>query len=115
MIDFYKALLATARSAGLPIIGKYTAAKILFIEYAYGGSREEFSLSPKFKADMDYIQKEYGFEGGETPDTEVTAYIQQLYAENPTDVAGDKRTGDTPQWAEDFCKQRYGFSIIKHK
>lgn len=114
MTDFYKALLATARSAGLPIIGKYTAAKILFIVYAYGGSREEFSLSSKFKADMEYIQKEYEFEGGETPDAEVTAYIQQLQAENPTDVAAI-RTGDTPQWAEDFCKQRYGFSIIKHK
>lgn len=111
MNDFYKSLLATAASTGLPIIGKWTAARILFIVYAYGGSREEFTLSPKFKADIEYIQSTYGFDGGETPDTEVAAYIQQLYSENPTDIAGDRNTGEIPDWADKLCKDRYGFNL----
>lgn len=111
MTEFYKAMLSTASQIGLPVIGKWTAAKILFVVYAYGGSREEFSLSPKFKADIEYIQRTYHIDGGETPDAEVVAYIKQLKADNPTDIAGDANTGKIPDWANDLCKQRYGFTL----
>lgn len=111
MRQFYQSMLETARQVGLPIIGKWTAARILFIVYAYGGSREEFSLSPKFESDMEYIQKKYGIQGAEIPDTEVAAYIRQLKAEYPTDIAGDENTGEIPDWADKFCKERYGFNL----
>lgn len=98
----------------MPIIGKWTAAKILFVVYAYGGSREEFSLSPKFKADIEYIQRTYHIDGGETPDADVVAYIQQLNADYATDIAGDPRTGPIPDWANELCQQRYGFNLKKN-
>ena len=113
MTDFYKALLATAKSACLPVIGKWTAARILFIIYAYGGSREKFFLSQKFRADMEHIQDLYGLQGCETPHPEVAAYIQELKNEYPTDIAGDPNSGEIPEWADEFCKQRYGFNLKK--
>lgn len=111
MRNFYQSLLATCQQVDLPVIGKWTAAKILFIVYAYGGSREEFSFSSKFKADMEYIQRTYHIDGGETPDAVVSANVKQLKADYPTDIAGDANTGEIPDWADEFCKQRYGFNL----
>lgn len=105
MNEFYKQMLSTASAVGLPIIGRWKAAQILFIVYAYGGAREEFTHCPKFLADVEYIQKTYGVEGAETPDAELASYIQQLnedYADLP----------DIPEWADKFCRERYGFSLI---
>ena len=103
MSDLYSQMLQCAAAVGLPIISKWTAAQILYIVYAYGGAREEFTLSPKFRAEMRYIQTVYGVDGGEMPDLEIIAYIKQLNAEN--------EFGKPSQWASDFCKQRYGFSL----
>lgn len=111
MNNLYQQMMYAASQVGLNVIGKWTAARILFIVYAYGGSREQFSLSPKFLTDIDYIQKAYNFEGGETPDVEVCQYIKQLKEENPTDIAGDTNTGEIPDWADKFCKERYGFGL----
>lgn len=95
-------MLTTAANIGFPMIGKWTAAKILFVVYKYGGAREEFTYCPKFVAEMEYIKSTYHIDGGETPDAEIAAYIQQLEAEN---------TDEIPQWANDLCKERYGFSL----
>lgn len=100
--QFYKKMLTTANNIGLPIIGRKTAAMILFIIYKYGGAKEVFTYSPKFIAEIDYIKSTYHIDGGETPDAEIAAYIQQLEAEN---------TDEIPQWANDLCKERYGFSL----
>jgi hypothetical protein len=95
-------MLTTAANIGFPMIGKWTAAKILFVVYKYGGAREEFTYCPKFLDEISYIQKMYGISGTEIPDAEIVAYIQQLEAEN---------TDEIPQWANDLCKERYGFSL----
>lgn len=102
-IETYKAMLSTGAAAGLPMIGKYKAAQILWVVYAYGGAREEFTYSPKFLAEMEYIQKVYGIDGGETPNAEVAAYLQMLKEDNSEDVI--------PQWANDLCKERWGFTL----
>ena len=71
-IDEYKKMLDTALAVGLPIIGKWTAARICFITYYWGGSREEFTYSPKLHAELEYIQKKYGIEGTSCPDVELS-------------------------------------------
>lgn len=114
-IDEYKKMLDTALAVGLPIIGKWTAARICFITYYWGGSREEFTYSPKLHAELEHIQKKYGIEGTSCPDVEIIDYIKQLEAEqleyekqfNDSYLAADK----IPQWANDLCKERYGFSL----
>ena len=98
----YKRMLVSAAAVGFPLIGRWTAAKILFVVYKYGGAREEFTFNPKFLDEMRYIQQMYGVDGGEVPDEEVAAYIQLLEEEN---------TEEIPQWANDLCKERYGFSL----
>lgn len=118
-IDEYKKMLDTALAVGLPIIGKWTAARICFITYYFGGSREEFTYSPKLHAELEYIQKKYGIEGASCPDVEIVGYIKQLEAEqleyeNQFDdsyLAADK----VPQWANDLCKERYGFNLAKYQ
>lgn len=117
-IDEYKKMLDTALAVGLPIIGKWTAARICFITYYWGGSREEFTYSPKLHAELQYIQKKYGIEGTSCPDVEIVDYIKQLEAEqleyeNQFDdsyLAADK----VPQWANDLCKERYGFKLTNN-
>lgn len=114
-IDEYKKMLDTALAVGLPIIGKWTAARICFITYYWGGSREEFTYSPKLHAELEYIQKKYGIEGTSRPDVEIVGYIKQLEAEqleyekqfDDSYLAADK----VPQWANNICKERYGFSL----
>ena len=114
-IDEYKKMLDTALAVGLPIIGKWTAARICFITYYWGGSREEFTYSPKLHAELEYIQKKYGIEGTSYPDVEIVGYIKQLEAEqleyekqfDNSYLAADK----VPQWANNICKERYGFSL----
>lgn len=101
-IEQYKKMLKTALSADISIIGRWKAAQILYVVYKWGGAREEFTYSPKFLAEMDYIQQRYGINGAMSPDAEIAAYIQQLEAEN---------TDEIPQWANDLCKERYGFSL----
>lgn len=114
-IDEYKKMLDTALAVGLPIIGKWTAARICFITYYWGGSREEFTYSPKLHAELEYIQKKYGIEGTSCPDVEIVGYIKQLETEqleyekqfDNSYLATDK----VPQWANNICKERYGFSL----
>jgi hypothetical protein len=95
-------MLTTAANIGFPMIGKWTAAKILFVVYKYGGAREEFTYSPKFVAEIDYIKKIYNVDGGEIPDSELAEYLRRLDSEN---------TDEIPQWANDLCEERYGFTL----
>ena len=102
MKELYNQMLITAAAVGLPMIGRWTAAKVLFIVYKYGGQREEFTYCPKFLNEIKYIQQMYGIDGAEIPDAEIADYIQLLEEENSDEI---------PQWANDLCKERYGFSL----
>ena len=102
---FYMQMLSAATSIGLPIIGRHTAAKILFLMYRYGGDQERLVYSPKFVAEIDYIKKTYNIDGGEIPDSELAEYLRKLDSEN---------TDEIPQWANDLCKERYGFKLTNN-
>lgn len=114
MKNLYKQMLTTAANIGFPMIGKWTAAKILFVVYKYGGAREEFTYCPKFLDEISYIQKMYGISGTEIPDAEIVAYIRQLedeVTEYEKGMGNCLASEEIPQWANDLCKERYGFSL----
>lgn len=105
MTDFRRQWNESCKAAGLVSIGKDTAAKLLAIVYVLGGEREAFTHNEKLKADIDYIQEVYGFQGGETPNQEVVepmkSYVKEL-------EANDK---DFPQWATKLMQENYGIKL----
>lgn len=105
MTDFRKQWNNTCKAAGLVSIGKDTAAKLLSIVYVLGGEREAFTHNEKLKADLEYIQDVYGFQGGEVPNQEVAenmrGYVLSLELEK-----------DYPQWATKLMQEQYGIQLI---
>lgn len=109
MENFRKAMYRTCLNADMPILSRDTAAKILAVTYIQGGD-ERLVLSPKMKADVDYIQDRFDIHGGETMDAELhrrtKAYVREL-----EDYIKDKN--NWPQWVYDFIQERYGFRLYK--
>ena len=96
---------ATCLAAGLTAISKRNAAIILAITYVYGGEREAFTHNDNLKADLEYIQIAYGFEGGKVPDEEVSEMYKQYVEELSQD------TENIPQWAVDYMQCNYQIKL----
>lgn len=105
MTNFRKQWNESCKAAGLVSIGKDTAAKLLAIVYVLGGEREAFTHNEKLKADIDYIQDVYGFQGGEVPNQEVVELLKSYTKELE---ANDK---DYPQWATKLMQEQYGIKL----
>lgn len=103
--DFRRQWNESCKAAGLVSIGKDTAAKLLAIVYVLGGEREAFTHNEKLKADIDYIQEVYGFQGGEVPNQEVVELLKPYTKELE---ANDK---DYPQWATKLMQEQYGIKL----
>ena len=102
----------SCKAAGLVSIGKDTAAKLLAIMYVLGGEREAFTHNEKLKADIDYIQEVYGFQGGEVPNQDVAerlkCYVSEL-EKSERDLG--KKVENTPQWATKLMQEQYGIKL----
>lgn len=105
MTDLRKQWNEACKAAGLVSIGKDTAAKLLAIVYVLGGERESFTHNEKLKADIDYIQEVYGFQGGEVPSQEVVELLKSYTKELE---ANEK---DYPQWAKKLMEENYSINI----
>jgi hypothetical protein len=116
-MKLYRQMLATANSVNellqgndeFNMISRDTAAKILAVVYIQG-SDERMVLSPKLKADCDYIQERYHVQGGEVPDETIIEYIQHYVRTLEQHI---KENNDWPQWVYDFFMQRYNFKLYK--
>jgi hypothetical protein len=86
-------------------IGKDTAAKMLAIVYVLGGEREAFTHNEKLKADLEYIQDVYGFQGGEVPNQEVVELLKSYTKELESN---DK---EYPEWATKLMQENYGIKL----
>ena len=104
MTDFRRQWNESCKAAGLVSIGKDTAAKLLAVVYVLGGEREAFTHNEKLKADLEYIQDVYGFQGGMTPDAFVSNALKQYCNE-----LEDYKT--IPQWATKLMQENYGIKI----
>lgn len=105
MTDFRRQWNESCKAAGLVSIGKDTAAKLLAIVYVLGGEREAFTHNEKLKADIEYIQEVYGFQGGEVPNPKVVELLKSYTKELE---ANDK---DYPQWATKLMQENYGIKL----
>jgi hypothetical protein len=109
---FRKQWNESCKAAGLVSIGKDTAAKLLAIVYVLGGEREAFTHNEKLKADIDYIQEVYGFQGGEVPNQDVAerlkCYVSEL-EKSERDLG--KKGENTPQWATKLMQENYGIKL----
>lgn len=106
MEDFRKAMYRACLKANIPILSRDTAAKILAVVYIQGGD-ERMVLSPKLKADCDYIQERYHIQGGEVPDETIIEYIQHYVRTLEQHI---KENNDWPQWVYD-CETK-SFRIV---
>ena len=93
----------TCLAAGIPAFSVDYAAKTMAILLHFG-NYEAMVLSPKFRADCDYIQKRWHMNGGETPDMEFVEVLQQ-YDEVLKDLT------EPPEWAKKWIKEQYGINL----
>ena len=103
---FRKQWNEACKAAGLVSISKDTAAKLLAIVYVLGGEREAFTHNEKLKADIDYIQDVYKFQGGDSPNQEVAKKLRKYCFELSN--CNDK---DYPQWATKLMQENYGIKL----
>lgn len=114
--DLYKQMLDTALQVQkldgmgeFSLITRHTAAKILSVVYVQSGD-ERIVLSPKVRADIEYIQKKYDIVGGGNPSPTIVKLIQDYVKEVEKSI---KETHDFPQWAYDLFQERYNFKLYK--
>ena len=102
-IDDYKKWLTSFEALGLPVISTDTSARILATVHSLGNN-EQMALCPKLRADLEYIQRVYGIDGGEVPDPEIIQPIREYIAEL-------EKATEVPKWAERLFKERYGIKL----
>lgn len=106
----YKAILRTGDACGISIMPLRKAARLMAIIYVWGGGDEQFTGSPKLKADVEYIQEKYQLYGGGVPPVDFVLALQ-------ADVLAledyiEKHRGENsqcPEWAKEFMKEYYNF------
>lgn len=104
-IDDYKRWLESFRQLGLPAISTDTSAKILAVVHSLGNN-EQMTLCPRLRADLAYIQSEFGIAGGEVPKVEIVKPLKHYI----NDIEGSETV---PQWAARLFVDRYGIKIYK--
>lgn len=116
--DWLNACLA----ADIPAVTRDTAARLMAVLYVHGGGHEEMVMNRKFTNEMRYIQRRYGIEGGQRPDTEVVSLIQHYVREleqyqgqhtcQSVDGADGHEVPDSaPEWAVNLFRDRYGIRL----
>lgn len=110
MEEFMQALYSTSLNAGLSIVSRDTAARILSVIGLQGGD-ERIALSNKCRCDLDFIRQRYHINGGEVPDILVVRLIKRYTKECQNYTK--EHDGEWPQWVNDLFFERYGFKPYK--
>lgn len=108
-IDFYRQVLAASQSAGLPVISIDTAAQICAVLLVVGGNNEEYTLSPKLAADLEYIRNRFHLHGGGTPPADFVDSLK-YWTDDLKQYAEYRRDG-FPEWAVEQFRKRYGIKL----
>ena len=102
-IDDYKRWFHDCLTIGIPAISLDTSARILAVVCVLGNN-ENMVMSPKCRADLEYIQKRFGINGGEVPDAEIITPLKEY-------ISGLEKTTEVPSWTEKIFKERYGIKL----
>lgn len=103
--------------AGIPAITTDTAARIMAVVYVHGNN-EAFVYNKSFIADVEYIRKRFGLDGGEIPDEDFRLRLKKYIKKLEECEETDEEKGDAlfyshaPEWARCLFKERYGIKII---
>lgn len=114
-IDDYRRMLETRHTAarlGFCSMEPWPpndAARLMAIVQVFGNN-EGFTLSPKFNADREYIQRIYGIEGGRSPDPEFSRCLvkQVRLFEN---AQGDRDIDF--RLAQGWIRSLYNFELLR--
>lgn len=84
----------------------YQGARVMAYVGLAGGD-ERVTMSPRMKCELEHLQELYHIKGGETPDMDFVALIQQ-YTKELKDYT-DTHNGKWSPWLYDLIETRYGF------
>lgn len=101
------AMYQSALQVGLPIVSEEVCAIICAMLVVHG-NHEMFTHNHRLVCELQYAQKRFKVEGGESPDTHfaslVKGYINGLELRY-------QREGDVPDEIEELFRERYGFEF----
>lgn len=103
MSDFRKQWNDTCKTAGLKLISFDTAARIMAIVYKF--DREDITHCPKLLVDLEYIQDEYGIDGGKIPHSD----FQKLFAKYAKEI--EDNDCEPTEWAKKLMKENYNINL----
>ena len=103
MNNFRKQWNDACKAAGLKPITNDTAARIMAIVYEF--DREDITHSPKLLADLDYIQSEYGIDGGKIP----YSNFQKLFAKYAKEI--EDNGCEPTEWAKKLMIENYNINL----
>lgn len=114
----YKGWLDACLQFELPAISADTAARTMAVLLEYGNN-EGFTYSPRFLAEMNYIQTRFGLKGGEIPDADFFRHFQKYVAELKDHQAsikqktgGEAASSIAPEWVPRLLKERYSIKFM---
>lgn len=103
---FRESMYSACRQMGLQIVPKDTAARVLAFIGLQGGD-ERITACPRLKCEVQHIQELYHIKGGEVPDKDFCALLQE-YTKELKDYT-DSHNGEWPEWLNKLIEERYGF------
>lgn len=100
------AMYQSALDAGLPIVSTETCAIICAMLLVWGNTAE-FTHNHRLVCELQYAQKRFGIEGGETPTDRNFLTALNYY----TDLLelNQKREDRVPDFIDDMFRERYGY------
>ena len=103
---------------GLPSISLDTSARIMAVLHVESGCTTAVTHSPKLRADLKYIQRRFGFEGGATPDAAFVQtfrrYVREIEAHqklNRGNTSLSKEEQAWPTWARRLYRDSYNVNL----
>ena len=116
--SFREAWNETCLRAGLSSLSLDTAARIMAVLHVESGCTTAVTHSPKLRADLKYIQRRFGIEGGATPDAafvrsfrhyvkEIEAYQRQ--SKGRTALTLEEQAW--PEWARSLYLDHYNVNL----
>ena len=103
---------------GLPAISLDTSARIMAVLHVESGCTTAVTHSPKLRADLKYIQRRFGIEGGATPDAAFVRSFRRYVSEIKAHQRQSKgRTALTlaeqawPEWARQLYMDHYNVNL----
>ena len=104
------AMYQSALDAGLPIVSTETCAIICAMLLVWGNTAE-FTHNHRLVCELQYAQKRFHIEGGETPTDRNFLTALNYY----TDLLelNQKREDRVPDFIDDMFRERYGYHFNK--